>query len=393
MHGVLPIESYGRMSIEICKKCVMPSSRPRIVFKDGQCNACANAIAQTEIDWDARAEEFQEIIQGIDNDGPYDCIVPFSGGKDSAAIAHKLKFKFGLNPLLVTYSPMLPTKVGDANREAVLRCGFDNVFFRPDQRVSRYLAKRFFVERGNPEVHRAAGINALPVQEAVNRNIPLIFWAEHGESTYGGHVLSQEHLRTRDLSEVLEHQIGDHPLNWVDDQISERDLAPYIYPDNVDGVTGYYFSYFFPWNVRENLRYAERNWDFQRVVHTRFFRGSTPHEDSAQTQFRSDGTFTDYDSLDDKIDDIYFRLQMVKFGFGRATRDASRAIMNNEMTREEGLALAIKYDDEPPHHYINDVLEYLNMDRAEFDRIIDSHRNPEIWKQTEAGWELRYPPK
>jgi N-acetyl sugar amidotransferase len=368
--------------IRYCKKCLMPDSRPRIVFDaDGICNACHTAEEKNAIDWDARRREFVNIIAKHRKSGArYDCIVPWSGGKDSSSIAYKLKFEFGLNPLLVTFSPLLPNEIGAQNREEFVKLGFDNLLIRPNHKVSSRLARRFFIERGNPKVHWDAGVNAVPIQVAVNYNIPLVFYAEHGESEYGGRVLSEEHKKMRDFAEVLEHQIGDDPHNWVDEEITEKDLAPYLYPDIGDvervGVKALYFSYFFRWSVYENYLFIKDKMNFR-----------------VDAKGRSDGTFTSYDSLDDKIDNLYYYLQYVKFGFGRSTRDACRMIQNRQMTREEGLKLALKYDDEFPATHFQDHLDYLGMTEPEFTEIVDLHRNKEIWKFSGNRWELRYPPQ
>ena len=360
----------------------MPDSRPRIEFDgEGVCNACRNAEQKDDIDWDARRAEFLEVIEAYRRrGGPYDCVVPWSGGKDSSAIAHKLKFEFGLNPLLVTFSPLMPNEVGVHNREQMLRLGFDHVLVRPDQRVSRRLANRFFVDRGNPKIHWDAGVNTVPVQIAVNYDIPLIFYAEHGESEYGGRVLSEQSKKVRDFTEVIEHQVGDDPLNWADDEISEAELAPYIYPDleQVEkvGVKALYFSYFFRWSMKENYEYIRDKFDF--------------HTDP---NGRTDGTFTDFDSLDDKIDNLYYHMQFIKFGFGRATRDASRMIQNHQMTRAEGLELARKYDAEFPATFHADHLDYLGLDEVRLTEVIDLHRNNEIWVREGNRWNLRYPPE
>ncbi|MGE0612997.1 MAG: N-acetyl sugar amidotransferase [Hyphomicrobiales bacterium] len=359
----------------VCKRCLMPSTRPRIVFDDeGICNACRNAERKQQIDWDQRRREFLDLVEKHrPRSGPYDCIVPWSGGKDSSMIALRLKEEFGLNPLLVTFSPMIPSEVGLHNREMVLREGFDHLMVRPNQRVARHLARRFFLERGNPKVCWDAGINAVPVSVAVNYGIPLLFYAEHGESEYGGHVLSEEHLKIRDIAEVLENQIGDDPANWVDDVVTPRDLAPYVYPDmervQHTGVTALYFAYFFKWDVFENYEYVRKRVDFRLAP------GG-----------RTDGTFTGYDSLDDKIDNLYYHMQYIKFGFGRGVRDASRLIQFKRATRDEALKLALTHDDEFPQTYLEDVLDYLDMDRDELVRVIDMHRNPEIWTKSGNRW-------
>ena len=211
----------------------MPSSRPRISFDTQSiCNACRYQEKKAKIDWSIREKEFLEICNKFrSKDGNYDCIVPWSGGKDSSSIAYKLKYDFKMNPLLVTFSPLIPTDIGILNRELLIKKGFDNVFLRPNQNISRYLAKRFFIERGNPKVHWDAGINALPLNVAVEKNIKLIFYAEHGESEYGGKVIKKDSDKVRDLEEVLENQIGDDPINWIDDKVNLNDLSPYKYPD------------------------------------------------------------------------------------------------------------------------------------------------------------------
>ena len=359
----------------------MPDTRPRVVFNDeGICNACLTAQEKNNIDWDLRRAEFKEYVEQYRaKTGPYDCIVPWSGGKDSSYIAHKLKFEFGLNPLLVTFSPVVTNEIGAQNRDEFLKLGFDHLMVRPNQKISRLLAKRFFKERGNPKVCWDAGINAVPIQVAVKYNIPLVFYAEHGESEYGGRLLNQESNKIRDLTEVLEHQIGDYPGNWIEENISEADLAPYLYPEVSEiegvGVKAMYFAYFFRWNINENFKYMKK------VMPTFQTAGNG----------RSEGTFTDFDSLDDKIDSLYFYLQHVKFGFGRATRDACRMINNKIISREQAIAYAREYDDEYPAKHMQENLDFLDMNETEFREIIDLHRNKEIWEMLGNKWNLVHP--
>ncbi len=370
------------MRVSYCKCCVTPTTRPRISFNaDGICNACLNADAKQSIDWSARRREFVEFIdRHRARDGHYDCIVPWSGGKDSSTIAHRLKTEFGLNPLLVTFSPLIPNEVGRHNREELLKCGFDHLMIRPNQKVARQLARRFFIERGNPKVAWDAGVTAVPVRIAVQLNIPLVFYAEHGESEYGGHVLSEEHKKIRDLSEVLEHLVGDDPCNWTGNGIEDRDLAQYQWPDvdSVDrlGVKVVYFSYFFRWSVHENYLYIKDKIDFH-----------------VADKGRSCGTFTNYDSLDDKIDALYYYMQLIKFGFGRTVRDASRMIQQGRLDRAQALDLVSRYDTEFPADHLDEVLDYLGLDEQHFTAIVDRHRLPDLWTFRGNQWELRHPPR
>mgnify|MGYP003330166327 CR=1 FL=1 len=90
----------------------------------------------------------------------------------------KLKFNFGLNPLLVTYSPMIPNEIGINNRKEMINLGFDNLMIQPNQKVLRHLSKRFFIERGNPKVAWDAAINSVPIQAAVNYKINTVFYGQ-----------------------------------------------------------------------------------------------------------------------------------------------------------------------------------------------------------------------
>ena len=370
--------------INFCKSCIMPDSRPRVVFdSDGICNACSNSAEKKKIDWNKRENEFKDLIEKIkkkthDSKSQYDCIVPWSGGKDSSSIAIKLKFDFGLNPLLVTFSPLIINEIGEYNRNELLKMGFDSIFIKPNQKVAKQLARRFFIERGNPKVAWDAGVNAGPIQIALNYNITTVFYAEHGESEYGGLVLNDESKKKRDIREVIEHQVGDYPENWTSNEIKRNDLAPYIYPNinlvKNNEITAYYFSYFFKWSMLENFNYIKTSFKNFRT---------NPKE-------RTSGTFTNFDSLDDKIDPLYYYMQYIKFGFGRATRDSCRMIQNDQMKRDEAIELARKYDHEFPRVDFKEVLNYLDVNDNEFENIVNKHRNEEIWHVAKNNkWELK----
>lgn len=354
-----------------CSNCLMPDTRPRVVFSDdGLCNACLFHAERENVDWHERKGQFLELVKEKKRHPAYDCIVPFSGGKDSAAIAYKLKFDLGLNPLLVCYGQMLWTKAGVHNFNAVCNAGFDIHYERVNQDVSRKLARRFFIERGHPKAHYDAGINAVPVIVSKDRGIPLIVYAEFGEVSYGGLVLSEESMRRRDLEEVLEHCIGDNPLNWATGGISEADLAPYLYPEDIGDAEAVYYSYYFPFDIYENAMLCRDKFGFRWV------------------EPRTDGSFEGYDSIDDAIDGTDFFAMFLKFGFGRATRMASRLINYGHMTTEEAAPLIKKYDGEFPEMYLPEVLEYLGMTRQEYIDTLEMHREPDLFRKENGLWVL-----
>lgn len=375
-----PTSGNDSRTIVYCTRCITPNSRPRITFDaEGVCNACRNAEAKQHIDWAERRRMLEEILdQHRSRDGSHDCLVPWSGGKDSSAIAYRLKYEFGMNPLLATASPMIQNEVGRQNREALLRLGFDHVFVQPNPAAMRALARRFFIERGNPKIPWEASKESVPVKVALDYGIKLMIHAEHGESEYGGKVLHEKSAMIRDYTEVVENVVGDDAANWVDASVTEKDINTLLYPPHERilqaGLTIFYFAYFQKWSMFENYRFIKDKIDFKTCP-----------------QGRTSGTFTDFDSLDDKMDDLFYYLQYVKFGFGRAVRDASRMIQTGHLTRQEGLELARKYDGEFPSRHLSEVLDYLDVTMEEFLETIDRHRNTEIWARENGRWRLRFP--
>ena len=348
----------------------MPSTRPRIKFNNtGVCNACGYKKKSSKINLKQRESSLRKLLKTYKSKySKYDCIVPWSGGKDSSYVAYQLKFKFGANPLLVTFSPLIPSKIGEYNRNELIKLGFDHVFVSPNQKISSYLSKRFLIERGNPKIAWDAGINSAPIKTAIEKNIKLIFYAEHGESHYGGKVLKKDSDKIRDLNEIFEHQIGDDPKNWVDDTVKEKDIIPYSMPNLKElkskKVQAYYFAYFDDWDVKRNYKFIKEKIDFK-----------------CDQSGRSPGTFTSYDSLDDHIDPIYYHFQYIKFGFGRCWRDASRHIQLGEMTKNQAIKLIDQYDHELSDFDLSETLKFLKISRIDFFDILENHRNKEIWKK------------
>ena len=141
-----PVKEYYKLPDEVkyCKKCVISNQRPRTTFdKNGICSACNYAYKkQNIINWQEREEELIKLLdRHRRSDGSWDVVVPCSGGKDSVFVAHQLKYKYNMNPLTVTWSPMLYTKVGFKNLRSMIDSGLDNILGTPDGKTHRLLTK------------------------------------------------------------------------------------------------------------------------------------------------------------------------------------------------------------------------------------------------------------
>ena len=363
-----------------CKGCFMPSSRPRIsIAEDGYCNGCTyNKTKRENIDWGLRKKELKHILDKSKNENSnkvYDCVIGWSGGKDSSAVALMLKKELGLNPLLVTFSPLIPTFEGEFNRRSLQFHGFDSILISPNLKISRYLSRRFLTERGDPKIHWNAGINAATINIADALRIPIVFYSEHGESEYGGRVLNEQSIKERTIEEILENQIGDDPINWVDTFVGINDLDPYLIDgERISKIKILYYAHYFPWDIVKNLEIVEKEISFSRNKRGRTY-----------------GTFTDFDSLDDVMDDLYYYMQYIKFGFGRCLRDCARQIQRNRMSKKEAYELISKFDGEYPETSIPVIADFLEIEKTRLTEVINLHRRKDIWNLENSEWKLIFP--
>src|SRR3990167_1371514 len=143
-------EKYGLpLDVRYCVRCTISNQRPRITFDaEGVCSACRYAEHKAKIDWQSRERELHDLCDRHRRvDGGYDVIVPSSGGKDSGFIAHQLKYRYGMNPLTVTWAPLKATDIGRRNLDAFVDSGFDNLLGEPNGKITRgegvALVKRF----------------------------------------------------------------------------------------------------------------------------------------------------------------------------------------------------------------------------------------------------------
>ena len=76
----------------------------------------------------------------------------------------------------------------------------------------------------------------------------------------------------------------------------------------------------------------------------------------------------------------------LKFGFGRATQDASIEVRRGAMDREQALNLVRLYDGQYPENFIGTYLDYYQMSRTEFDAVLDRWANKDIFQKQGDRW-------
>lgn len=391
---------YGLPSeVVFCKRCVMSNQRPAStvefrhnpeskkttlrIDEDGICDACRVAEHKQQIDWQKREEELVELCnKHRRNDGHYDCIVPGSGGKDSCMQAYLLKYKYGMHPLTITWPPLMYTDYGYKNFRNWLDIGgFDNISFNRNGKVMKLLTRLSIENLLHPFQTFILGQKNLAPKIALKYDIPLIFYGEN-EAEYGNPIADNA-TSLRDNSYHTTKNLGEAYLGGVSiaelqDKygISLVDLMSFLPADYHEldraQIEVHYLGYYIKWTPQEAYYFATENMNFQA------------------RPFRTQGTYSKYNSIDDKIDDLHYYTTYIKFGIGRSTYDASQEIRNNHITREEGMALVKKFDGEFPDIYFTEIMNYLEIQPQRFLELCEEFRSPHLWKKMGGAWKLRH---
>ena len=411
-----PEARYGLpTTIIYCKKCVVSNQRPNSAIeykhtKDskkatihfdehGVCDACNFAERkQHVIDWGDRDRQLRELCdRHRKHDGSYDCIVPGSGGKDSFYASHILKEKYGMHPLTVTWAPHIYTDWGWKNFQAWIHAGHDNFLLTPNGRVHRLLTRLSTELLFHPFQAFFLGQKSIAPKLAIKFNIPLVFYGEN-EAEYGNPIdtalsakQDQKYFAglTTDDTRISGLSVSDLCGNFG---MKLNDLLPYMPADenllHEHNVASHYLGYYLKWHPQSCYYYSVEHGGFQ----------ASPE--------RTPGTYSKYNSIDDRIDDLHYYTTGVKFGIGRATYDAAQEIRSGDINRDEGVSLVKRFDHEYPTRFEDELFRYLSvpdhefpiasqmfenpmMDKEYFRLLANQFRSPHLWYIENGVWKLR----
>lgn len=374
------------------------SSKNTMEFDENDvCHACRfhEKKRNQEIDWDERERELIDLCDRYrKNDGTYDCIVGGSGGKDGAMQSHLLKYKYGMHPLTVTWSPHLYTDIGWKNfQNWIHKGGFDNFLYTPNGHIHRLLTRNATLNLLHPFQPFILGQKTFVTKMAVKLDIPLIFYGEmpgeygekisHKTSSYSAPGQNAESsgftldpVGGKKFDEILLG--GKSVQEYLDDGIPLIELQSYLPVDpnllSEKGIDFKYLGYYKSWVPQEAYYYAVENTGFEA------------------NPVRTEGTYSKYNSLDDKTDGFFYYTRWIKFGVGRAMMDSAQEIRNQHITKDEGQALIRRYEGEYPERYEREFLEFIGLSRNEFLDLCDEFRSPHLWKIENEEWVLRYYP-
>ena len=368
--------------MKFCKKCVLPSTKPGIIFdKFGVCSACNAVAKKPEIDWKSRRKKLAEIcletkLRATSNGSEYDCIVPVSGGKDSLTQCFVMSRVYGLRVLAVILVPHIQTEEGIRNLNAVVEnLDIDLVRIGVQPTTLKQIRRTAFFKIGNPNYAEHRVVFAAVAREAFHRKIPLVVWGEDIGIEFGGKV-DKDSLESGDAGNLINNDLF-HESSF-DDLVSDSNISNLFFynpptPEDESqfSVKSIYLGFYYWWDGIKHYNIARQFGFLGRVS------GPLP------------GNHLNFDNIDEKLCEVHAWMKFPKFGFWRPHDHTSYKIWNDYMTRDEAVKEVCKKQYEPPA-YLDEFLEYHEITRHEFDNYIDSIRNKDIWIKKGGEWKLKY---
>ena len=368
-----------------CKRCLMPDTRPHLIFNDdGVCQACKNYDKRKTVDWQQRYELLESICDRYRRkDGYYDCIIAVSGGKDSYFLTHIMKNKLNMNPLLICVNdPFTKTKAGVKNLKNLNEIfGCDLVQFSPSTDLFRRVTRLAFEKLGEPLRFIESVIYTIPQKFAVSLNIPLIIYGENAAFEYG--TTKDDHY-SASLYVSTGHSAAAEQLGptiesfWINNGFSRKELNAIIPPskESFENVkpNPIFLSYFIPWDDEKNYEIAKK-YGFSDL------RG----------EWDRDGCIEYYSQIDSVAYLVHIWLKYPKFGFARVTDIVSRWIRRDKISREEGIKLVMMNDHKLDPRALDDFVTCLGYSHQEFWKIVEKFWNKEIFENVDNLWVLKNP--
>ncbi len=374
-------------NIQTCTKCCVTSLRPRIVFDDdGICSACQWADRKWNASdmWKERRREMTTLLNRFRTSSTNDVVVPSSGGKDSAAVALAMA-DHRMQPLCAMWEPHIYTDIGRRNQDRFAHAGFDTVKAQPNGLFHRRLARLAFEFYGDPFMPFVYGQLCWPIHVAVNHGIGLVMFGESGEAEYGGDPAATDKMfwDWDDWDRIYNKGVGIRDLIDLGMELgcftkNEAQRVSHFYRlprrETIEQfrIQVAWWSYFEPWHPMENYYLACERTGYEA------------------NDVRSEGTYTKFASLDDKLDGLHYYMAYIKFGMGRCTSDANQQIRAGDIERDEAVDLIRRYDGEFPNRHLPDCLNYLNIDTNHLTKIIDRFRPDDLWSADSVGWVLNH---
>ena len=344
-----------------CSNCMLPETHETISFdQEGVCNICRqHEFKQDKIDWKSKEKDLITLIDQYKGKYDYDCIIPFSGCKDSTFTLYKLVKDYDVRPLVVSYDHHFYRPKTLKNVDRVIRIlGVDYIKYRTNWNVIKKTMKETFLRKGDFCWHCHAGVFAYPMQIAVKHNIPLIFWGEKS-SEYTSYYGYEE-----------EEEVDEKRFNmWVNLGITAEDMAGMIneplrnlncfrYPSLKDlraiKCRSVCLGSYIPWDVKKQSKLImdELGWEGDQV-------------EGIPSKYP-------YEKVECMLTGIRDYIKYIKRGYARTSHLTSLDIRNHRMKREEAEKLVETYEGKRPET-LDLFLKMIDITEDEFIKIAMAH--------------------
>ncbi|WP_443629988.1 N-acetyl sugar amidotransferase [Candidatus Njordibacter sp. Uisw_056] len=349
-----------------CIKCGLPETFETIEFNpDGVCNVCVQHTFKSEnIDWAARKITFDNLIEQYRGKYEYDCIIPFSGGKDSTFTLYYLMKEYNLKPLVVQFNHgfMRPQLLKN-NEKTFKTLGVDVISFTPNWKVVQRVMLEALIRKGDFCWHCHTGIFSYPMHIAIKYNTPLVLWGEPSTEYTAYYDYRDDEIevvdearfnRITNLGITAEDMRGmiEDDLNHYD----ARDFTPYTYPSTRDLKKLRYQSLclgsFIPWDTKmqSQLIMDELGWEGDEVE------GMPPK-------------IYDYEKIECSMQGVRDYIKFLKRGYSRVTQMTVLDIRNGRMSKDEADKLIQRYEGKKPQS-LKLFLEYVGITEEKFNQLV-----------------------
>jgi N-acetyl sugar amidotransferase len=347
-----------------CTLCGLPETHETIAFDDaGVCNICRQQqFKRDKIDWAANKLALDALVEEYRGKYEYDCIVPFSGGKDSTWTLYYLVKEYGLKPLVVRfdhgfYRPNLEENV----KRTMRRLGVDYMTFTPNWHVVQKLMLQSFLEKGDFCWHCHTGIFSYPMWVAIEKQVPLIFWGEPSAEYTAYFSYDQvEEVDEKRFNRYVNLGISaDDMYVRLGGAVDMRDLKPYSYPPikslralNYRSVClGSYVAWDVP--AQSAIIEKELGWKGDLV-------------ENVPPQYR-------YEKIECYMQGVRDYIKYIKRGYSRPSHLVALDVRAGRLTKEQGAQMVAEYEGRRPPS-LDLFLEFVGLSETEFLEIAMAHQ-------------------
>ena len=348
-----------------CSRCGLPETYETIEFDAfGVCNICRQQeFKKGKIDWEKRKLQLDELVNEYRGKYDYDCIIPFSGGKDSTFTLYYLMKQYKLKPLVVQFNHgfMRPNLLAN-NERTFKKLGVDVISFTPNWKVVKRLMREALIRKGDFCWHCHTGIFSYPMHMAIKFNVPLVLWGEPSSEYTAYYDYRDDEVETVDetrFNRFVNLGITAEDMKGMiekDFDLDPRDLMPYSYPPLRDLKRLRYQSVclgsYIPWDAKRQSQVImeELGWQGDQVE------GMPP------------GLYS-YEKIECHMQGVRDYLKFLKRGYSRVTQMTALDIRNGRMTKAEADQLIVDWEGKKPPS-LELFLEYLEMTEEEFNGIV-----------------------